>query len=417
MFSSNLNFSHQPKDFIFADKETTSSPPKKCWNILVVDDEPDVHKITRMVFENFIFEDKSLNIVHAYSGKEAIEAINKKEFALILLDVVMEQKNSGLQVVEYIRKELKNNFTRIILRTGQPGEAPEEKIIFEYEINDYLEKGDISSRRLKTVVVNSLRNYDILLKQEESSRRQKELAETLEKANYRLKKISLEKSKFLTFLSHETLTPLNYIGASNIIDRSNLSAEDSQYFEFITTGSARLHQVIKVIIDYFDIIGRDLKLKTKNFPISSSLSNTIENFSTELKEKQLDIRLDLPENFSVSFDFRYFAQVIKLLLDNAIKFSKSDGCITIKGWKKDNISFLSIADQGVGLSKEKLSRVFKAYDLENFDRHESGFGLNLPIIKYIIESHNDEIQIDSKGIDQGATVTIKFNSNLPSQNI
>lgn len=416
MTTSNLNFIQHSNELIFANKAKNVSTPKGCWNVLVVDDEPDVHKITRMVLDDFTFEGKTLKFQHAYSGAEAIEAVKKSNFALVLLDVVMEQKNSGLKVVEYIRNELKDLFTRIVLRTGQPGEAPEEKIIFEYEINDYLEKGDISSRRLKTVLVNSLRNYSMLLQQEESNKRQKELTATLEKTNYRLKKISLEKSKFLTYLSHETLTPLNYISASSIINRNHLSAENNQYLDLIKTGSSRLHQVIKAIIKYFDIIGNDLNLNTKDILIFESLSHSIESFSKELNEKQLKVCLEVPEKFSVSFDLRYFKEVTEHLLDNAIKFSKQGGAITIKGWQEGSTSYLSITDTGIGLKEEKLHRVFKAYDLQGFDRHDSGFGLNLPAAKYIIESHNDEIKIESRGIDQGTTVTIKFNDNLPIGN-
>lgn len=403
----------QPKDFVFAKKKNKPAVDQGCWHVLVVDDEEDVHQITKMVLNDFVFDGKKLNVSHAHSAREAIDIVNKESFALILLDVVMEEKHSGLEVVEYIRKHLKNPFTRIVMRTGQPGEAPEEKVILEYEINDYLEKGVTSSRRLKTVIVNSLRNYDLLIEQKKSALLQAQLAENLEKANKKLNRISYEKSKFLTYLAHETLTPLNYIGASKIIDRSRFSAEDRQYFDFIAKGSARLHQVIKTIINYFDIIGRDLKLRIIEIPVFSVLSEMSEGFSKELAEKKLSLNIDIDANFMVCFDFSYFKHVFNLLLDNAIKFSEENGAITFKGWKEDRTHFISLTDTGVGLSKEKLDRVFKAYDLENFDRHESGLGLNLPIVQYIIESHQNEITIDSQGIGKGATVTIRFEGTLP----
>ena len=134
------------------------------WKILVVDDDPMVHSITTLVLKDFSYDGRELEFIHAYSGKEAREMISAHpDTAIILLDVVMETADSGLQVVEFIRKELENVFVRIILRTGQPGQAPEEKVIVEYDINDYKEKTELSSQKLFTVMVSSLRTYrDIL---------------------------------------------------------------------------------------------------------------------------------------------------------------------------------------------------------------------------------------------------------------
>jgi len=147
-------------------KENSSEPVKKSagWKILVVDDDPMVHSITTLVLKDFFYDGRGLEFIHAYSGKEARETISAHpDTAVILLDVVMETADSGLQVVEFIRKELGNIFVRIILRTGQPGQAPEEKVIVEYDINDYKEKTELSSQKLFTVMVSSLRTYrDIL---------------------------------------------------------------------------------------------------------------------------------------------------------------------------------------------------------------------------------------------------------------
>jgi len=93
--------------------------------ILVVDDEKDIHLVTEMVLEDFHFEGKSIEIINAYSGKEAREILLKeKNISLILLDVIMETETAGLDLVKYIREDLKSNNIRIILRTGQPGKVP-----------------------------------------------------------------------------------------------------------------------------------------------------------------------------------------------------------------------------------------------------------------------------------------------------
>ncbi len=134
------------------------------WKILVVDDDEEVHTITTLVLRQFRYEGSPLHFLHAYNGEDAKRLIAENpDVAVILLDVVMEREDAGLEVVEYVRKVLKNIFVRIILRTGQPGQAPEEKIIVEYDINDYKEKTELSSQKLFTVMLSSLRTYRHLL--------------------------------------------------------------------------------------------------------------------------------------------------------------------------------------------------------------------------------------------------------------
>ncbi len=147
--------------FMFANKKDTSKKPKLSpWNVLIIDDEESVHSITELVLGNFHFDDKEINFFNAYSATEAKEILNKvDDIALILLDVVMESDDAGLQLVKYIRNELKNNLVRIVLRTGQPGSAPEEEIITSYDINDYKDKTELTNTKLKSTVHNALKSY------------------------------------------------------------------------------------------------------------------------------------------------------------------------------------------------------------------------------------------------------------------
>ena len=126
------------------------------WRVLVVDDEEEVHAVSKLALEDFEFNGRGLEMIHAYSGQEAKEIMAKEaEIALILLDVVMETDHAGLEVVQYIREQLGNRFVRIILRTGQPGQAPEYKVITEYDINDYKSKTELTRQKLFTAVYTS----------------------------------------------------------------------------------------------------------------------------------------------------------------------------------------------------------------------------------------------------------------------
>jgi response regulator RpfG family c-di-GMP phosphodiesterase len=138
------------------------------WKVLIVDDEPEVHAVTKLALGDFVFQDKNLEFISAFDGEEAKKMfVEHNDIAVVLLDVVMETDDAGLKVAEYIRNEVDNHFTRIILRTGQPGQAPERDVIINYDINDYKSKTELTAQKLFTVVIAALRSYrDIIVIEE-----------------------------------------------------------------------------------------------------------------------------------------------------------------------------------------------------------------------------------------------------------
>lgn len=148
-------------DLIFKDESAElQSTPALNWIVLIVDDEPEVHSVTELALSDFQFSGRRLHFLHAHSAQEAKSVLSSNpSIALVLLDVVMETDNAGLSVVEYVRDELKNNFVRIVLRTGQPGQAPELEVISKYDINDYKNKTELTRTRLFTTVHTSLATY------------------------------------------------------------------------------------------------------------------------------------------------------------------------------------------------------------------------------------------------------------------
>jgi putative nucleotidyltransferase with HDIG domain len=134
------------------------------WKVLIVDDEPEVHQVTRLVLSGFRFESRALQFISAYSASEAREQMRlHPDVAVILLDVVMETEHAGLDVVRTVREDLGNRVVRIVLRTGQPGQAPEQNIIATYDINDYKEKTELTAQRLSTTLYVALRGYRDLM--------------------------------------------------------------------------------------------------------------------------------------------------------------------------------------------------------------------------------------------------------------
>jgi len=149
-------------DFLFADEddETAEQVHFAKWKIMLVDDEPAIHDVTKMALSGFEFDGYGVEFINAFSGKEAKQLIQEHpDTAVMLLDVVMETDHAGLDVARFVREEANNKSVRIILRTGQPGQAPERQVITDYDINDYKEKTELTSQKLFTLMYASLRSY------------------------------------------------------------------------------------------------------------------------------------------------------------------------------------------------------------------------------------------------------------------
>lgn len=156
--SGELILEDDPSD-LFALTPQDSAP----WRILIVDDDVDVHVVTKFALSNTNFQGRRLSFLHAYSGAEAMAILrDTPDIAMVLLDVIMETPESGLRVARQIREELHNDLVRIVLRTGQPGQALEHSIIVDYDINDFWCKADLTTRKLFTTVISSLRAYATL---------------------------------------------------------------------------------------------------------------------------------------------------------------------------------------------------------------------------------------------------------------
>ncbi len=397
---------------VFSDKFKPEQPTKgeNMWEVLIVDDEQDVHKMTKMVLRNYSFEGQKINFHSAYSAEGAKEFLKTHDnIALVLLDVVMEEKNAGLGLVEYIRQELDNEMIRIIIRTGQPGEAPEETVIRDYVINDYIEKGDITTRRLYTTITTSLRGYKDLIALQDSFVGLERLSSKLKTAYARLEELDKEKAKIIQFLYHELLTPLNHVGATQVFNVSELSEKNQEILGMVKKGFNRLNDLIKAFLHYFEFMGSDLEMKPDTIEINDHIAHVMKDFQQMVEHKKLIIDADLSEFNTLTIDPEYFNDVLKVLLDNAINHSEDNGKILIKTQNnQEGATQLIVEDNGIGILKENLDKIFQAYDLENYYRREEGFGLNLSKSKYIIESHGGKIWAESAGLNKGARFIIEL---------
>src|SRR3984893_9344655 len=133
------------------------------WKVAVIDDDQAVHEGTRFALSDYNLNGQKLEILSAYSAAEGRTLMRAHpDIAAVLLDVIMETDAAGLDLVEYIRNEIKNETVRIILRTGQPGQAPERRVIVQYDINDYKAKTELTADKLFTSLTAALPSYQQL---------------------------------------------------------------------------------------------------------------------------------------------------------------------------------------------------------------------------------------------------------------
>ncbi|MCW7754455.1 EAL domain-containing protein [Desulfobotulus sp. H1] len=165
-------------ELIFIEEDTDSHPSHReatdtgpPWQILVVDDDGDVHRATELALRDLQIENRPLQLLHAHSGEEACRMVEASpNLAVILLDVVMESDDAGLRVVHHVREKIGRKALRIILRTGQPGYAPELETIRSYDINDYKTKSELTRVRLFTSLTTAVRAYTQMRSHEDMRR-------------------------------------------------------------------------------------------------------------------------------------------------------------------------------------------------------------------------------------------------------
>lgn len=130
------------------------------WKVLLVDDEPDVHEVSRLILRGLGFEGRPVELLSAGSAAQARELLAQHgDVALALVDVVMETDDAGITLVRHIREQRHDHDMQIVLRTGQPGMAPEDEIVPQYEVNGYVLKTEITAQRLQSIVIAGLRGF------------------------------------------------------------------------------------------------------------------------------------------------------------------------------------------------------------------------------------------------------------------
>jgi len=414
-----------------ADRFARNSEP---WKVLIVDDDTMIHDATRLALAGLIFNGRPLKLFNEYSGESALRLLrHEPSIAVILLDVVMEHTNSGLEVVKRVRNDLKNRLVRIILRTGQPGYTPEQVVTAEYDINDYKEKSELTQPKLISAVTLALRGYsDLLTIQSLATSKEtlellvrdrtldlRQLNDELEQRNVQLIAARFEadaairtKSVILSSISHELRTPLNaVIGYAQLLDMStHLTPGDREAAQIIHQSGRHLLALIDNMIDLSHIEAGELELNIEPVPIRTVIDDCLTQAAVKADELELKL-IDADGDGGpvvVAADHARLHQVVSNLLSNAIKYNRPHGSIRVWCSAKNGTARVSIADTGVGIAPANQAKIFNAFDRlgAEFGTIE-GTGIGLIISKRLTEAMGGQIGFESVE-HQGSTFWVEF---------
>jgi signal transduction histidine kinase len=375
--------------------------------VLVVDDDETVIQVTRLVLSRFRFDNHALELICAASGREAIEVLsNRDDIAIVLLDVVMESDHSGFEVVSFIRNKLHNYITRILLRTGQPGLAPERQVINDYDINDYIAKTEATTDRLNLSMTNALRSYRDILRAEYLTHR----VVSAELEQQQALQASQAKSAFLAHMSHEIRTPLNgIIGMADILADTDLNNEQQGYLDDIHNSGRALLGIVNDVLDLSKIEAGKLELEPRNFKLLDLIQEVNSMFHAPMMNKLIQFDQLIAESVPESLfaDSIRLQQLIMNLLGNALKFTASGGRIGLSIELDDSVSDLlegslplriTVSDSGIGIDESRLAKIFDAY--QQAESHTSriygGTGLGLSLCRQITHLMGGDIGVTSK---------------------
>ncbi|MBS0201261.1 MAG: response regulator [Planctomycetes bacterium] len=424
---SNADTAVRTQDPIFA----SAVPGDRSINILLVDDDPRNLSVLETVLN-----DPEYRLIQATSADQALLALVREEFALIVLDIRMPGM-TGFELAQMIKHRKKTAGVPIIFLTAYYSEA--EHVIEGYGVGavDYLNKPvNPAILRSKVAVFASLHRTkrdteraNNLLREEVAERRRIEeqllqlnnkLEQRVEQRTAELLAADRRKNEFLATLAHELRNPLAPI--RNGLEILTLTGVDSDAARVLTAMMDRqVKHLVRLVDDLLDVsrvMGGRIELRKEQIDVASVVAVAVEMVQPVIQEQRHQLQIFLPtEPMIVDADPVRLNQVIGNLLANAAKYTVAGGRITLTGEREGNELILRIRDNGIGIGPDMLSRIFDLFVQvdQSSTRAQGGLGIGLTLVKTLVELHGGAVSAASEGLGQGSEFVVRLPMATPSK--
>jgi len=272
-------------------------------------------------------------------------------------------------------------------------------------MNQGASAGSVGDAQRQLELANSqLTLYARDLKRIVDTERQK--ARELAEANARLQVLDRLKSDFLSFISHELRTPLNYMTALSLLDLQGDPAEQAEMLEIVKDGYHRLEGFVTRGLEYFDWLAGQHPPCSEVTDLGAVLRAVVAQMP-ELRQAGVDfVSESVADACPVRGESRYLAQVLHILLDNALRYSRREKFIRLELTVAQAQAVCRVTDRGQGFPPELAGEIFRPFTALNVNHYPGGSGLNLALANAIITSYDGTLRAESRGLNQGSCFTL-----------
>ena len=245
------------------------------------------------------------------------------------------------------------------------------------------------------------------LKRMVDAERQK--AQALAEANARLAILDRLKTDFLAFIAHELRTPLSNMMVLDLLAPNDEPQSLADMIDLLRRGYERLEKFVEKGLEYFKWLVADEQKKRTTLTDLTSVVRKMLTQNSVLQKGAQTLGCNVPETpYLVRGEAEHLARVLRILLDNAQRFSEKDSSIVMQFGRANGSITLSVTDQGCGFVPEMGVELLRPFTIANVMNHTQGTGLNLALASAIVTTYGGALHAYSAGVGQGATFTVEL---------